>query len=156
MKDNSDNQTLQASSAPTSDTGSAQARKPSPATSNGSNSVSIAAGTKTMHWPASSSITTSPGSSLPAFAITAGSTDTAGSFTITAGNGTPGVGIAGQLVFDTAYPAAPKMVVLTSRDADGTNNAVYISAAGTTSFEVSFNTALSASEVVDFYYMVIE
>jgi hypothetical protein len=96
------------------------------------------------------------GGSGAAFTVTAGSTDMAGSFTVTAGNGTPTAGIAGQLVFQAGYTAAPKSIVVTSKDADGTNNDIYISAAGTASFTVSFNTALSASEAVEFYYVVIE
>lgn len=87
--------------------------------------------------------------------VTAGGTDQAGKVTITAGNGTPGAGIAGQVVFDGAFTATPKAVVLTSADADGVDNQVYISALGTTSFQLSFNAALGTSEAVEFYYWVM-
>jgi hypothetical protein len=91
-----------------------------------------------------------------AIAVTAGSTDTAGSFTVTAGNGTPTAGIAGQVVFNVAYVSAPKSVIVTSKDADGVDNQIYITNVGTTSFEISFGTTLAASEAVEFYYWVIE
>ncbi len=89
------------------------------------------------------------------FAVTAGSTDSAGSFTITAGNGTPGVGKAGKLVFNTAFAAAPIAIVVTAKDVDGVDREVYITGASTTGFDVNFNGALAASEVVEFYYQVI-
>lgn len=96
------------------------------------------------------------GGSGASFTVTAGSTDTCGSFTITAGNGTPGAGIAGQLVFNAAFLATPKMVLVTSKDADGTNNQIYITSVSTSAFTVNFNSALSASEAVEFYYLVIQ
>lgn len=96
------------------------------------------------------------GGSGAAITVTTGSTDMAGSFTVTAGNGTPGAGIAGQIVFNSAFTAAPKSVVFTSKDADGVDNQIYCSATSTTNFTISFNSALSASEAVEFYYIVIE
>ncbi len=89
------------------------------------------------------------------FAVTAGSTDSAGSFTITAGNGTPGAGKAGKLVFNIAFAAAPIAIVVTAKDVDGVDKEVYITGAATTGFDVNFNQALAASEVVEFYYQVI-
>lgn len=90
-----------------------------------------------------------------AFSVTAGSTDMCGHFTITAGNGAPGAGLAGKLTFNSTRAAAPKTVLLTSADADGTNNNAYVTTLATTGFNVNFNTALSASEVVEFYYFVV-
>lgn len=88
--------------------------------------------------------------------VTTGSTDMCGSVRFTAGNGVPAAGIAGQIVFHVPYLATPKMVLLTSKDADGTDNEVYVSDTSTLSFQVSFNRRLDASEVVDFYYLVIQ
>jgi len=90
-----------------------------------------------------------------AFAVTAGSTDMCGHFTITAGNGTPGVGLAGTLTFNATRAATPKAVLLTSADADGANNQVYVTALATSGFAVNFGAALSTSEVVEFYYFVV-
>ena len=97
------------------------------------------------------------GGSGAAFAITALSTDLAGSFTITAGNGTPTAGIAGQVVFaGGAKDAAPICVMLSAKDADGVDRNVFISATSTANFTVDFLTTLAASEVVEFYYWVCE
>jgi YD repeat-containing protein len=90
-----------------------------------------------------------------AIAVTSGSTDEAGSITVTAGNGTPTAGIAGQIVFDGAFTATPKCVILTAKDADAVDLEVYVSALSSTSFQISFNTAMAASEVAEFYYHVI-
>ena len=96
------------------------------------------------------------GGSGAVFAIDSGSTDTAGSFTITAGNGTPTAGKAGKLIFNQAMQAAPKTIIVSSKDADGTNNQIYVTSPAVNGFDVNFNTALGASEVVEFYYWVIE
>lgn len=95
------------------------------------------------------------GGSGASITVTAGSTDSAGSFTVTAGNGTPGAGVAGQIVFNAAYSAAPKCVIVTSKDADGVNNQIYITNVTTSSFTINFNIALGTSEAVEFYYWVI-
>jgi len=96
------------------------------------------------------------GGSGAAIAITAGSTDASGSFTVTAGNGTPTAGIAGQLVFNTAYTSIPKAVLFSSKDSDGTDNQIYYNSVGTASFQINFNSTLSSSEAVEFSYWVIQ
>lgn len=88
--------------------------------------------------------------------VTTGSTDTAGSFTVTAGNGTPTAGVAGQIVFNAAYSMAPKTVQFGYKDADGVTKGIYCATTTTGQFEISFQTALAASEAVEYYYWVVE
>jgi len=90
-----------------------------------------------------------------AIAVTAGSSDNAGSIQITAGNGTPGAGIAGQIVFNFAYASAPKSVILMPKDADAVDLQPYISSVSTTEFQISLNAAMDADEVAEWYYWVI-
>jgi len=75
---------------------------------------------------------------------------------VAGGGGTPGAGIAGQIVFNQAYATAPKMVILTAANAGAADKEMYVNAIGTTSFEVAFNAALGVGEQADFYYMVVE
>lgn len=89
-------------------------------------------------------------------AVTAGSTDLCGDITITAGNGTPTAGIAGQIVFNSVYTGTPKMVLLTEKDVQATYRGPYISSVSTASFQVSFSVALATSGVYKLYYQVIE
>jgi hypothetical protein len=99
----------------------------------------------------------------PTAAVTAGSTDSAGSFTITAGTGSPTTCDV-VISFNKAFGAAPKSVVITPTLAVGsaTNQRVaYVSATSSTTFTIKINTNLTgntpaASEVMSFYYWVVE
>jgi hypothetical protein len=85
-----------------------------------------------------------------------GSTDMVGSFTVTAGNGTPTSGIAGQIVFNSAYATAPKSVMITAKNAEAQTVNFYVSASSTGSFQLSFGFAATPSQACGFYYMVVQ
>jgi len=95
------------------------------------------------------------GGSGAACVVTVGGTDSAGHVTITAGNGTPGAGLACLIVFDMAYVTAPKSVQLTCADFDCANRDVYVSARIAASFSIAFAQALAASEVVELTWWVV-
>lgn len=92
----------------------------------------------------------------PTAAVTAASTDSAGSFTITAGTGTPS-NCAAVITFNTAYGAAPKSIIVTPKGS-GTAAAkqIYVSASVAGSFTVTMNVAPAASEADSYYYWVVE
>jgi hypothetical protein len=102
-----------------------------------------------------STVLNAGGGSGAAIEIGAGSTDQNGSITITAGDGTPTSGIAGQIVFNSTYVIAPKAVILQAKDADAVDLQPYISSLSGTAFQISLNAAMAASEVAEWYYWVI-
>ncbi len=91
----------------------------------------------------------------PSAVVTAGSTDSAGSFTIIAGTAGPST-CDTVLTFNTAYGAAPKSVMLTSKSATGGTRNIYISATSTTTFTTLFSTNPADSETNSYYYWVVE
>ena len=99
----------------------------------------------------------------PTAIVTAGSTDTAGSFVINAGTGSPTT-CNTVLTFNKAYGAAPKSIVITSTKAVGLATAervASVAASSSTAFAVNINNYLTgnvpaASEVDSFYYFIIE
>ena len=99
----------------------------------------------------------------PTASVTAGSTDTAGSFVITAGTGVPAT-CDTVFSFNKAYGAAPKSVVISSTKAVGSataERAATVSAASANNFTLKVNAGLTgntpaASEVISYYYFVVE
>jgi hypothetical protein len=87
-------------------------------------------------------------------AMTAGSTDSAGSFT------TGAITVSGKCVitvtFQKAYSSAPKSVVITPANTTSAANAgqAYVSSTSTTTFVVSFNAASTGT--YNYYYWVIQ
>lgn len=93
--------------------------------------------------------------------VTAGSTDSAGSFTINAGTGTPRNTCDTVITFNTAYTTAPKAVIVSPGNSSNAassagQKALNVSAITTTSFTVRMNVNPAASEVNTWYYWVIE
>ncbi len=97
------------------------------------------------------------GGTGPSAAVTASSTDSAGSFTITAGT-TGGPTTCDTVVtFNKAYGAAPKSIIVTAQGAaTASARQIYVSASGTTTFTVKFGTAPANSEANTYYYWVVE
>ena len=88
--------------------------------------------------------------------VTAGSTDMHGRVTITAGNGTPTAGVAGQIVFNAAYNSAPSMVLFAPGDTDYWDVRPFVTSIGTTSYEITFKTAATTSQVIVLEYFVVQ
>ena len=104
------------------------------------------------------------GGTGPSAAVTSGSTDSAGSFTITAGTtGSPST-CDTVITFNKAYGAAPKSVIVTPTTTVGSatnQREAYVSAISANSFTVKVNTNLTGNtpangEVFGYYYWVIE
>ncbi len=91
----------------------------------------------------------------PTASMATGSTDSAGSLTITAGTGSPG-NCAAIVTFNAAYGAAPKSIILTPKSSTGPAKQAYISASAANTFTITFGTAPAASEANSFYYWIIE
>lgn len=96
----------------------------------------------------------------PSAAVTSGSTDAAGSFTVTAGSGAVAGPCAVVLTFHQAYATAPKAVIITPTTAVGVapqgKNAL-VSATTTADITVTIApTNPAADEVNSYYYWVIE
>jgi hypothetical protein len=110
--------------------------------------------------------TTPPTASAPAScgtapiaALTAGSTDTAGSFTITTGTGGTASTCDTTVTFHQIYGAAPKSIMVTGKtDAASVARQVYVSAVTATTFTVSFATSAGGADSTpySFSYWVIE
>jgi len=106
---------------------------------------------------------TNCGTGSPSAAVTAGSSDSAGSFTITAGTGSPAT-CDTVITFNATYTTAPKSVVITPTLAVGSatnQREAYVSAINATTFTIKINTNLTgntpaAGEVMSFYYWVIK
>ncbi len=131
-------------------------------TLNGTQNVSgqLTLGPATTHFKSSQTTAPTIGTpsacgTTPTSAVVAGSTDSAGSFTITAGTGAPG-NCAAVVTFQTAYGGAPKAIVLTPSTSTGGAKNAYVSAIATTTFTVTLATAPAASEANTWYYWGIE
>jgi hypothetical protein len=96
----------------------------------------------------------------PTAAVTASSTDSAGSFTITAGTGGGYTTCDTVFTFNKAYGAAPKSIILQPTTAVGSATGLknaQVSATSTTTFTVKLTSNPSGdSEVNGFYYWVVE
>jgi N-acetylneuraminic acid mutarotase len=94
----------------------------------------------------------------PTAAVTAASTDSAGSFTVTTGTGALGAGTCDTIfTFNKTYGAAPKSIIVTAGGQTAAAKAVYVSASSATTFTIKFNTPATVnSEGNTFYYWVIE
>lgn len=95
----------------------------------------------------------------PSAAVTAGSTDTAGSFTITTGTGSSATSCDVTITFNKAYGGAPKSILVVGRtDAASANRQIYVGSSTTTTFTTSFATSASGanSTPYSFNYWVIE
>jgi hypothetical protein len=92
----------------------------------------------------------------PTASVTAGSTDSAGSLTISNGTGT-GQTCSAVVTFNKTYGAAPKSIIITPKDANATNSVyAYVSATSATTFTVTFKVAAAVSTSYNFYYWIIE
>ncbi len=136
---------------------------------NSSSAVTIQAGSGdiTLKGHVQSTQTTKPtigtpsncGTGSPSAAVTNSSTDSAGSFTITAGTGSPTT-CDTIITFNATYGTAPKSIILTATKAVGSATAVLsaqvnASAAGTFTVQIAPTNA-AASGVYSFYYWVIK
>lgn len=95
----------------------------------------------------------------PTSAVTAGSTDAAGSFTITTGTGGTSSTCDTVFTFNQAYGAAPKSIIVVGKgDAASAARQAYVVSSNATSFTLSFgNSAAGAnSTAYNFSYWVIE
>jgi hypothetical protein len=96
----------------------------------------------------------------PSAAVTSGSTDSAGSFTVTVGSGGGQTTCDTVLTFNKAYGAAPKSVMLSPTKAVGSATAVLpaqVNATSTTTFTVQIAPSTAAnSGVYSYYYWVVE
>lgn len=93
----------------------------------------------------------------PSASVTSGSTDMAGSFTITAGSGSPAA-CSTVITFNAVYAAAPKTIVLTPATLTGVANSIYASSTVAASFTVAYASTMGATpgEANRYYYLVIE
>jgi len=95
----------------------------------------------------------------PTAAVTVGSTDTAGSFTITTGTGGTSSTCDTVFTFNKAYGSAPKSIIVVGKtDAASALRQPYVSAETTTDFTVQFgaSTGGTNSTTYTFSYWVIE
>ncbi len=91
-------------------------------------------------------------------AITAGSTDSAGSLTITTGTDGTASTCDTTITFHKAYGAAPKSIIVTSQNPTAGQRGIYATPGAATNFTIGFgNSAAGAnSTAYKFYYWVIE
>jgi hypothetical protein len=101
---------------------------------------------------------TNCGTSPPPASVTAGSTDSAGSFTITTGTGGGYTSCDTVFTFNKPYGAAPKSILITpTSSAAASARQVYVSASSATTFTVKFGTnPVADGEADSFNYWVIE
>lgn len=95
----------------------------------------------------------------PTAAITAGSTDTAGSFTITTGTGGTSSSCDTVITFRQAYAAAPKSILVTGKaNAASAARQVFVSGETAANFTVSFATSAGGADstTYTFSYWAIE
>jgi hypothetical protein len=95
----------------------------------------------------------------PSAAVTAGSTDAAGSFTVTTGTGGTSSSCDTFLTFQRTYGAAPKTIIVVGRtNAASAQRQVYVSASSATTFTVAFATSAAGanSTTYSFSYWVVE
>lgn len=91
-----------------------------------------------------------------AVAITAGSTDEAGTITFTAGSSGSGAGTLSVVTFNTTFSAAPKAILLTPANANAGNSPdVYVAAKAAGSFTLAtFGTVGSGFPWVYHYFVI--
>jgi hypothetical protein len=95
----------------------------------------------------------------PTAAVTAGSTDTAGSFSITTGTGGTAASCDVILTFAQPYGAAPKSIIVVGKnDAASAARQIYVSGASTTTLTTSFGVSAGGanSTTYNFSYWVVE
>jgi hypothetical protein len=95
----------------------------------------------------------------PTAAVTAGSTDTAGSFSITTGSGGTSASCDTVLTFNSAYGNAPKSIVVVGKtDAVSAARQIYVSSSSITTFATTFGLSASGANNVtySFSYWVVE
>jgi len=92
----------------------------------------------------------------PTSAVTANSTDSAGSVTINTGSGSPTT-CNTIVTFNRGYGTAPKAVIVSGKNANTELSDVYVSATSTTTFTISAPAAsVSPSDTWEIYYWVVE
>ena len=92
----------------------------------------------------------------PSSAVTANSTDTAGSITINTGTGSPTT-CDTVVTFNRAYGTAPKAIIISGKNANTELSDVYVSATATTTFTIAAPAAsVSPSDTWEIYYWVVE
>ena len=97
--------------------------------------------------------------SAPTAAVTAGSTDTAGSFSITTGTGSSATTCDATITFNTAYSGAPKSIIVVGKtDAASAMRQIYVSSSSATTFTTAFGASASGANNTSytFSYWVIE
>lgn len=95
----------------------------------------------------------------PTAAVTTGSTDNAGSFTITTGTGSTSSTCDTSITFRRAYGTAPKSIIIVGKgNATAAQRQIYVVSSTTTAFTVSFanSTAGTDSTAYAFDYWIIE
>lgn len=95
----------------------------------------------------------------PTAAITAGSTDTAGSFSITTGSGGTSAGCDATVTFNGAYTTAPKSIIVVGRtDAASAARQAYVSNSSTAGFTTNFGVSAGGANgtTYSFSYWVVE
>ncbi len=95
----------------------------------------------------------------PTAAVTAGSTDSAGSFTITTGTGGTSSTCDTVFTFNKPYGAAPKSIIVVGKtDAASAARQAYVVSSNATSFTVSFGASAAGanSTTYNFSYWIIE
>lgn len=95
----------------------------------------------------------------PAAAVTAGSTDAAGAFTITTGTGGTASTCDSVITFRRTYSAAPKTILIAGKtDAASVARQAYVVSATATTFTVAFATSAGGADntAYSFSYWVIE
>jgi hypothetical protein len=95
----------------------------------------------------------------PTAAVTAGSTDSAGSLSITTGTGGTAASCDVTVTFNQAYGATPKSIIIMGKtDAASAARQIYVSSASATTFTTSFGVSAGGanSTTYNFSYWVIE
>ncbi|HJP95788.1 MAG TPA: carbohydrate binding domain-containing protein [Candidatus Saccharimonadales bacterium] len=108
--------------------------------------------------PPTISVPSSCGTS-PTAAVTAGSTDTAGSFTITTGTGGTAATCDATITFNQVYGGAPKSIIVVGKtDAASVGRQIYVSNNSTSSFTTAFGVSAGGanSTTYSFSYWVVE
>jgi len=95
----------------------------------------------------------------PAAAVTAGSTDAAGSFSITTGTGSSSTTCDVTISFNAAYGSTPKSIIVIGKaDAASAARQIYVSSDSTTAFTTTFGISAGGanSTTYNFSYWVVE
>jgi hypothetical protein len=96
------------------------------------------------------------GGTGPTASITAGSTDSAGSFTINTGTTGSPTSCDTVITFNKAYGAAPKAILVTGQDAGSVTKELYVSSPTTTTFTVKMAVSPTNGNPYSWYYWVVE